>query len=177
MWTLFLIPELFRTLTGLTIEQFNTLVDDTKDYVLQICIETGKPMTRRNGKKRELDIREQLLMCLIWMRQYIVVRFIAWLFGISHPMVVKYNAATINGLYRYFNSRIFIPEFPIREQNGAMLRRALITIVIDGTEQEVKTPLKRIDEKSLYSGTVISILLTDRQKSQTYIYQVNRLFP
>jgi hypothetical protein len=73
-------------------------------------ISTRKQCIGAGGPLQYLNEEAQLIICLIWMRQYISLKLLAWIIGLDVSSVQRYNRASINVLYRYFRKRIYIPS-------------------------------------------------------------------
>lgn len=158
LWSLFSL-SLFTVIVGITHEQFEWLLSQIQDQLERTRIGScNETITNTAGRPRRIDAREQLLMFLVWMRQYPVLNFLAWLTGTSKSMVQKYNHTTLNVLFQYFDPLIHLPSKHIRQKHGSWLRGALITLVIDGTEQQVLRPLRTMLDKALYSGMYLLVL-------------------
>lgn len=149
-------PNVFQKCTGLTISLFDQLVDE----VLPLYVDTearrlSRPQRQRAmgaGHPFELQLRDHLLLTVIWLRLYPIHEVLGYLFGISDSTV----------------SRLIERVLPILEQNGRdgmrlpdpgkKRRRQLpdllkaipeLTVIVDSFEQRVQRPP---GDDSHYSG-------------------------
>lgn len=90
-------PALFFRLSGIRIEDFDNLLEQT--YPLWVQRE-HKRLSRKGrqraigaGRKYELEFSAQLLMCLIYNRTYTTHVFLGLVFGVSSPTVCRINAS------------------------------------------------------------------------------------
>jgi len=137
---------------GLSCNDFERLYKNVKHNLSSTSVETLEKKKVNHGKPRLLSERDQLLLYLFWIQQYVVLNILVWFIRLSLSTIQKYNKATLQVLFNYFDPKIHIPEFDLRKENGAFLRGALITFVIDGTEQGVNKPRHKATEQSLFSG-------------------------
>lgn len=105
-----------------------------------------------SGRARKYHTRTQLLMCLVFMRNYFTLFVMSWLFGGSQSSCAKYINACMEVLFDYYRIRIYLPNQQTRIRFGRIIRRKLITLIIDGAEQQVLRPLSKLLEQVLYSG-------------------------
>jgi hypothetical protein len=126
----------------------------------KISIETGKVRTGIGGRAKIMTPKIQLLIFLLYMRQYISIRFLSWITGYSISTLYKYNHCTMNGLFMYFEPKIQLDNYVERKKHCRLLSGAIITIVLDGTEQGVYKPKSKLTERSLYSGEKVKHTFT-----------------
>lgn len=138
-------PIVFRRLTGITIEKFNSLL---KLFDREWEKHEKKNKNRKNrirkiggGRNYDLNNKEKLLLALMYYRLYTSQEFLGFLFDM-HQSNVSRNIAMINPIL----SRIFrIPENRISIDEDEILE-----LIYDATEQEVYKPKKK--QKEYYSG-------------------------
>jgi len=138
-------PVIFRRLTGITIEKFNSLL---KSFDREWEKHEKKNKNRKNrirkiggGRNYDLSNKEKLLLVLMYYRLYTSQEFLGFLFDL-HQSNVSRNIAMINPIL----SRIFrIPENRISIDENQILE-----LIYDATEQEVYRPRKK--QKEYYSG-------------------------
>lgn len=149
-------PNVFQKCTGLTISLFDQLVDE----VLPLYADAEARRLSRDQRQRaigaghpfELEVRDHLLLTVIWLRLYPIHEVLGYLFGISDSTV----------------SRLIERVLPILEQNGRdgmrlpdpgkKRRRQLpdllkaipeLAVIVDSFEQRVQRPPR---DDSHYSG-------------------------
>ena len=140
-------PKVFRSLTGISVEQFTKLyyqlipiykATETKRF-------SSESRQRRigGGRKKELHLEDQLLMVLIYYRHYISQSFLGLLFNLHNSNVSR--------RIRYIEpqlARIF--KIPAREIDTELTEEAVAEYFIDATEQQINRPKK--NQKHYYSG-------------------------
>src|SRR5664279_4242909 len=104
-------PTVFQKCTGLTVELFDQLVND----VWPVYLETEEQRLSHPDRQRtigaghpfELEVRDHLLLTVIWLRLYPIHEVLAYLFGVSDSTV----------------SRLLERVLPVLEQAGRATRR------------------------------------------------------
>lgn len=87
------VPSAFRAMTGMSVDEFTALARDIVPSV------ASAEATRRSRRKRQravggghpftLSFRAQLLLVVVWLRVYPTSPVLGFLFGISHPTVLR----------------------------------------------------------------------------------------
>src|SRR5687768_2916688 len=90
------VPAVFRAMTGLRIEEFDALA---RDVVPRVTAAAAAEPDRRRGRQRRreaggghpftLSFRVQVLLTVVWLRVYPTSPVLGFLFGISHPTVLR----------------------------------------------------------------------------------------
>lgn len=150
-WSLFYFPILFRSIIGITISDFYILLANVEKKLESTNIETEE-LKIGTGGSRKFSSRTQLLMFLMYMRQYYTLCTIGWIFGTTQSVCYKYIHAALNVLYQHYTPKIFLPNRHIRRKFARLLRKKLIVVVIDGAEQQVSKPSIKEVEQILFSG-------------------------
>jgi len=145
-------PWLFSILVGITSDQFETLHCELYPKLESIRLASSSSFERKQiqGRPRKLGTKEQLLLFLIWMRQYPTQYFLAFMFGINPSNISNYLATTLSILYEHLKTDICWPSRTNRDQNSTNFKGKQISVVVDGSEQEVVLFSKC--EKGYYSG-------------------------
>ncbi|MFN3692273.1 MAG: transposase family protein [Fervidobacterium sp.] len=143
--------KFFHDLIGLSLADFYNLHSKIELNINNKTLNLEEKSSYR-GRKRSLDSVGQLLLFLMWFRQYLSVRILSWIFNISEATVQIYLDATLDMLYNMFKSTIKLPNKTERLKNSRIFGKFPITIVIDGSEQQVKLCSKTAIEKATYSG-------------------------
>lgn len=149
----------FLTMTGLRIGEFDALA---KEVLPQFEGAEGQRLARATrqravggGEKPHLDSRDQLLLTVVWLRQYPTHDVLGFLFGVSQPTVG-----------RYIERMLPILEPAGRDtlqghDPGRKRRRSLAALlddvpdlarVVDSFEQRVQRPKAVADRDGWYSG-------------------------
>jgi hypothetical protein len=160
-------PGVFRALTGLAIEEFDGLAQDLVATVAEAAAAAAEQARRGHPKRRRaaggghpfaLSFRAQLLLVVIWLRQYPTSPVLGFLFGISHPTVLRTIARVLPILEQSGRDTMRLPGHGAR---GRRSRRTLndllvaipdLTIIVDSFEQRVQRPRDQEEADRYYSG-------------------------
>ena len=156
------VPAAFRAMTGLSGAEFDALAQEVVPAI------TAAEQARRSGRKRRravggghpfsLSFREQLLLVVIWLRQYPTSPVLGFLFGISHPTVLRTIARVLPILEQSGRDTMRLPG---HGERGRRSRRSLndllvaipdLTIIVDSFEQRVQRPRDQEEADRYYSG-------------------------
>jgi hypothetical protein len=152
-------PRVFKSLTGVDVPEFDTLVRDILPrYAAAEHTRLSRPNRKRAlgaGHPFRLDPRDQLLLTVVWLRQYPIHEVLAYLFAISDSTVSRYISRTLPLLEAAGRDTMRMPD------PGKKRRRTLdalladtpdLVIVIDTFEQRVQRPRDRSSADRFYSG-------------------------
>lgn len=160
-------PELFFRLSGIRLADFDALVCELHPLWLskekQRLSRKDRQRAIGGGRKYQLQLAEQMLLCLIYYRTYTSQVFMGLVFNTSSPTVSRRVCAMTTLMAGYFAMPERKVKLSSKEQDD------LLYLMIDGTERPVlrpKTPSKR---KSKYSGkkkrhTAQHQIITDDKK-------------
>lgn len=138
--SLFSFPSLFLSLVGITINQFEELLLDVK-----------KSWTRKK-RLRKTTWRSNLLMTLIFLRQYVNHRFLGWIFQIHQCTVSREIQEMLHSLHTLVVNWIGVPPLDIRIKNSKLFKGAMLAVIVDGTEQQISIPSEKNTEQFVFSG-------------------------
>ena len=168
-------PQYFRSFTGLSPEQFDTLLAAVQPrYEAQERARKSRPMRQRalgGGHPFHLALGERLLMTLLYLRHYLTQPLLGYLFGLAESNVSRER----NG--RMVPVLLEVLPVPMREELGLLacakepapeegkrpkkistleelLERfpELKEVLIDSTEQPRSRPQRKGPQKEYYSG-------------------------
>lgn len=147
-------PDGFRKITGITIEEFNMLFGLVRNLLESVSIKNPDvtKLKQRKSTKRIFTPAQQFLLFMIWIRQYVVGEFLAWIAGCDSAQIYKYNYATLVCFSHTMNIFISLPPRSIRNAMGVNWRNVQINLVGDGVEQPVSKSIEKLIEKTLFSG-------------------------
>jgi hypothetical protein len=149
-------PNVFQKCTGLTVRLFDELVDEV--LPLYVAAEQARLSSRPRqraigaGHPFELDMRDHLLLTVIWLRLYPIHEVLGYLFGISDSTVSRLIERVLPILERSGRDGMRLPD------PGKKRRRQLpdllkdipeLTVIVDSFEQRVQRPS---GDDSHYSG-------------------------
>jgi hypothetical protein len=149
-------PTVFQKCTGLTVALFDQLVDD----VLPLYVEAEDQRLSRRQRQRaigaghpyELELRDHLLLTVIWLRLYPIHEVLAYLFGVSDSTVSRLIERVLPVLEQSGRDGMRLPDpgKKRRRQLPDLLRDIPeLTVIVDSFEQRVQRPP---DDDSHYSG-------------------------
>jgi hypothetical protein len=159
------VPAAFRALTGLQVEEFEALA---RDVVPAVAAAAAAEQDRRRGRQRRraaggghpfaLSFRAQLLLTVVWLRVYPTSPVLGFLFGLSHPTVLRTIARVLPILEQAGRDTMRLPG---HGERGRRRRRTLndllvaipdLTVIIDTFEQRVQRPRDQEEADRHYSG-------------------------
>jgi hypothetical protein len=131
-------PQTFMRLYGISYGSFQVLLAKVEAYIQ--AQKQANPLSKR-GRKAGLDVAEQLLLTLVYLRQYITFLSLGHQFGISESYAYKRYTCMRNIL-------MHVLEMPDKGQ----LSFEMLTnkVGIDVSEQPIERPLQH--QKQYYSG-------------------------
>jgi hypothetical protein len=139
--------------TGVKSSELDVLCNRFEEDLLMTTLH--EPYRRKDckrGKVREISTRNQILLFLVWIRHYPVERLLAWIFALNKKLVHTYNSGTLFVFYRYYMNKCKFPSREFRVGHSTRLRGALVTLVVDATEQHVLVSQDKLMEMATYSG-------------------------
>jgi hypothetical protein len=150
-------------LTGLRVAEFEQLAADV--LPLYIAAENARHTLTREGYARQravgagphfaLSLRDQLLLAVVWLRQYPTNEVAGFLFGVSDSTVSRLVNRMVSVLAKAGKDQMRMPD-PGRKHRRTLddLLKEIpeLGVVIDTFEQPVQRPLKREEADKWYSG-------------------------
>lgn len=152
-------PQVFQTMTGLRLSEFETLFEDVLPrYAEAEVARLSRPTRQRDmgaGHPFELDERDQLLLSVIWLRLYPLHVVLGYCFGVSYSTVGRTLARWLPILEASGRDTMRQPD-PGRKRRRSLEALALavpeLAIIIDTFEQRVQRPRERQAADGYYSG-------------------------
>ena len=154
-------PTVFLKMTGLMISEFDGLLSDVMPIYEQgeiARLEQGRPQRQRaigGGQSPELEGRAQILLRVIWLRQYPTQDVLGYFFGVSQPTVSRYIERVLPVLEQAGQDGMRLPD-PGRKRRrhlDALLRDTPgLIVVVDSFEQKVQRPKDATTRDEYYSG-------------------------
>jgi len=150
-------PTVFRHLTGLTVAVFDELAAEVVPAVEAAHRETlDRPDRRRaigGGDDFDLATVDQLLLTVVWLRQYPTNETLGFLFGVSDSTASRARARCLPALGRAGKDTMRMPDpgAPRRKRLPALLKDTPgLAVVVDTFEQRTQRPRRR--QRAYYSG-------------------------
>lgn len=150
-------PSVFRHLTGVTVGVFDDLAADTVPGIeaahRSALDRPDRVRAVGGGDRFDLSTADQLLMAVIWLRQYPTNEALGFLFGVSDSTASRVVARCIPALERAGRATMRMPD-PGRGRRKALpalLRDTPgLAVVVDTFEQRTHRPKRR--QRAYYSG-------------------------
>lgn len=152
-------PGVFRTLTGLRLAEFEALLTDVlPQFAQQEQLRHQRPDRRRapgGGRHAELARTNQILMSVIWLRQYPTNELLGYLFGVSDSTASRVLARVLPLLEAAGRDTMRMPD-PSKKhrktRDELLATTPDLAVIIDSFEQRVQRPQKHQDADGFYSG-------------------------
>jgi hypothetical protein len=153
-------PRIFKSLTGMTVGEFDDLCQRTRPVWQRNERERLSRWNRQRaigaGRKYELGFREQLLMTAVWLRLYLNTEALGYFFGVDKSTVSRNTRRMLAALREVGEDTLGWPEPPKRGQ-GKSVAQALqaypdLFAIIDATEQRVRRSQDDQTQREHYSG-------------------------
>jgi DDE superfamily endonuclease/Helix-turn-helix of DDE superfamily endonuclease len=152
-------PTVFKAMTGLTVAEFDELVDD----LWRPFRAAERARRERPGRKHavgaghpfSLAPQEQMLLTVIWLRLYPTMEVLGFLFGVSDTTALRAVGRVLPLLEAAGRDSMRLPD------PGRKGRRSLdevvgcvpeLAVVLDSLEQRVQRPQDRAAADRHYSG-------------------------
>src|SRR6266849_2291161 len=152
-------PAVFLKMTGLQVAEYEAWLGEVLPKYRQAeqarLERTARQREAGGGRSARLSERDQILLSVVWLRQYPVHAVLAYLFGTSTPAVSRYLAHVLPVLEQAGKDTMRMPD------PGRKRRRSLdvllketpeLVVVIDSFEQRVQRPRQATARDALYSG-------------------------
>jgi hypothetical protein len=175
-------PAVFRSLTGLRVGEFDQLAKDMTPLYAEA--ERIRHALTREGHARQravgggphfvLSMRDQLLLTVVWLRQYPTNEVLGFLFGMSDSTASRIASRWVVLLAKAGKDEMRMPD-PGRKHRRSLddLLKEIpeLGVVIDTFEQPVQRPKSRPEADKWYSGkkrrhTIKSQLGVDRNSGE-----------
>jgi DDE superfamily endonuclease len=155
-------PGAFRSLTGMTPDEFDTLLAAFRDAHTRRqrrsrSTRTGQPRQRAAGAGHpyDHDDRHRLLMALVWLRIYPTYELLGFFFDLHRrnaQLNVRDVLATLDTLDDFPFDRPGRDRTKLRSATEVMAAFPAVRVVIDSKEQRVNRPTGHDAQKPYYSG-------------------------
>jgi DDE superfamily endonuclease/Helix-turn-helix of DDE superfamily endonuclease len=150
-------PAVFRHLTGLTVPAFDALAADVVPAVETAHRATlDRPDRKRAigaGGEFGLTTSDQLLLTVVWLRQYPTQEVLGLLFGVSDSTALRAVRRCLPALEKAGKDTMRMPDpGPGRRKNLPALLKDTpgLAVVVDTFEQRTHRPRRR--QRAYYSG-------------------------
>jgi hypothetical protein len=152
-------PTVFLKMTGLRLNEFADLLDDMLPrFAAAKQTRLQRPTRRRaigGGRHADLVPRDQILLAVIWLRQYPTNEVLGFLFGVSDSTASRILARVIPLLEAAGRGTMRMPDpgRKRRKELDVLLNETPeLAVIIDSFEQRVQRPRERQAADCYYSG-------------------------
>jgi len=152
-------PNVFKSLTGLQIREFNRLVEEMLPlYQAAEAQRLSRPDRQRaigGGHPFEMADRDHLLLTVVWLRVYPTHEVLGYLFGVSAVTAGRTIQRVLPVLEHAGRDTMRMPDpgKKRRRQLDDLLRDTPeLAVVIDSFEQRVQRPKDKHEADGYYSG-------------------------
>jgi DDE superfamily endonuclease/Helix-turn-helix of DDE superfamily endonuclease len=152
-------PTVFLKMTGLRQKEFEALLTDMLPRIAEAeRTRLQRPDRQRalgGGRHADLARTNQLLLAIIWLRQYPTNEVLGFLFGVSDSTASRILAGLIPLLEQSGRDTMRLPD-PGRKRRktlDTLLKETPeLAVIIDTFEQPIQRPRDRADADCFYSG-------------------------
>lgn len=152
-------PVVFLQMTGLRLEEFDTLLTDLLPGFAaaqqQRLARSDRQRASGGGRHADLAARDQILLAVIWLRQYPTNEVLGFLFGISDSSASRIRARVLPLLEAAGRDSMRMPD-PGKKRRKTLDRllseTPALAVIIDTFEQRVQRPRERKLADEHYSG-------------------------
>lgn len=154
-------PSAFKSMTGVSIDEFEELLADLRPRYEAMRQEerAATPRVRApgGGAKRRHDLRGQLLMTLVWLRLYVTGDAVGVLFGVDKSTVSRTTRPLLRLLRDQGQDTLGWPEearalLDTAGDGGDGSDDVDSVAIVDATEQRVERARDNATQKAHYSG-------------------------
>jgi DDE superfamily endonuclease/Helix-turn-helix of DDE superfamily endonuclease len=150
-------PSVFRSLTGLTVEVFDQLLPELlAAFAAARQRRLERPNRRRavgGGDDFDLEVADQFLLTIVWLRHYPTQECLGYLFGVSDSTALRAVRRCLPVLEQSGKDTMRLPD-PGRGRRRdlpALLRATpALAVIVDTFEQRTQRPQRR--QRAYYSG-------------------------
>jgi hypothetical protein len=151
-------PAVFRNLTGLSIEEFEALyqqmVDDMERYD-ETRLERGERQRAVGaGRRYAHDVRNRLLMAMIWLRVYPTYEVLGFIFDLNKSNICRNLKGVLTVLRERLGDEVAWPDQERRKQKMDRFMQEFpeVAAIVDATEQPTQRPKDAEAQQDHYSG-------------------------
>lgn len=150
-------PSVFRSMTGLSVAAFDLLLPDLlAAFAADRRRRLDRPGRRRavgGGDNFDLDVADQFLLTVVWLRHYPTQECLGYLFGVSDSTALRAVRRCLPLLEQSGRDTLRLPD-PGRGQRRdlpALLQGTPeLAVIVDTFEQRTQRPRRR--QRAYYSG-------------------------
>lgn len=152
-------PTVFLKMTGLRLGEFASLLDDMLPRFAAAeqtrLLRSNRRRAQGGGRHADLAPRDQVLLAVIWLRQYPTNEVLGFLFGVSDSTASRTLSRLLPLLEAAGKDTMRMPDpgRKHRKELDALLRETPeLAVIIDSFEQRVQRSKDRSEADAHYSG-------------------------
>jgi hypothetical protein len=151
-------PIVFRALTGLSIQEFETLYEQTasaiEDYDESRLNQRARQREIGAGSQYTHDARNRLLMGMIGLRQYPTYEVLGFIFDWHKSNICRNLQGVLAVLREQLRDEVEWPDKTHRKQKMEQFMEEFteVAAIVDATEQPTQRPQDAERQKQYYSG-------------------------
>jgi hypothetical protein len=151
-------PAVFRNLTGLSLDEFETLYQQLVDAIERYD-ETRLERHERQravgaGRRYAHDARDRLLMAMIWLRIYPTYEVLGFIFDLDKSNICRNLKGVLTVLREQLGDEVQWPDQARRKQKMDQFMQEFpdVAAIVDATEQPTQRPQDPEAQQDHYSG-------------------------
>src|SRR3972149_11394972 len=150
-------PVVFRSLTGLSIGEFETLYQQVVDAIErydETRLEQGdRQRAVGAGRRYDHDARNRLLMAMIWLRVYPTYEVLGFIFELDKSNICRNLKGVLTVLREQLGDEVKWPDQERRKQKMDQFMQEFpeVAAIVDATEQPTQRPQDPDEQKRYYS--------------------------
>lgn len=153
-------PRVFKSITGITFAEFEELYQKFAPQWERAERKRLNHSQRQRaigaGHPYALGLYEMLLLTLVWLRLYLSLEALSFLFGIDKATASRHTRRVLSVLRQLSDATLGWPA-PLKRGEGKSLEQVLqeypdLLAIIDATEQPIERPADSAKQKAHYSG-------------------------
>jgi hypothetical protein len=151
-------PAVFRNLTGLSIEAFETLYQQMVHAIARYDETRLEPGERQRavgaGRRYDHDARNRLLMALIGLRVYPTYEVLGFIFELDKSNICRHLKGVLTVRREQVGDEVAWPDKTRRQQKMEQFMQEFpeVAAIVDATEQPTQRPQAPEVQKDYYSG-------------------------
>lgn len=152
-------PSAFRSLTGMTVREFDNLYKEIGAKIGECLLESLNERDRQRsvgaGGTYKNDTKNRLLMTIIWLRIYATYEVLGFLFDLDKSNVQRNMKPILEVLEKEMKKEIVWPDKEKRQKmrmSQFMKEFSDVVAIVDATEQATQRPKDNDEQEKYYSG-------------------------
>jgi len=152
-------PAVFRAMTGISVAEYRQIVQELAGpYAMAEQRRLARPARRRaigGGRRFPLSLAEQVLLTIIWLRQYPTFPVLGYFFGLDDRPAARTVARLLPLLEAAGRDSMRLPDpgpHHRRDLPQLLQNTPGLLVLVDTFEQRVQRPAGQEEQQRWYSG-------------------------